>query len=73
MNSPNLKNLAKIGKLKKEQVRRREFDGRVTSGRRRPADAHLPAPSMESRFDLAGHASHALALSLGPIPLDAGA
>lgn len=63
MNSPNLKNLAKIGKLKKEQVSQSEFDGLVKSGRRRLADARTPALSIESRFDLAYNASHALALA----------
>jgi hypothetical protein len=63
MNSPNLKNLAKIGKLKKEQVSQSEFDGLVKSARRRLADAHTPALSIESRFDLAYNASHALALA----------
>ncbi len=52
MNSPNLKNLAKIGKLKKEQVSQSEFDGLVKSGRTRLADARTPGLSMESRFDL---------------------
>ena len=63
MNYPNLKNLAKIGKLKKEQVSQSEIDGLVKSGRTRLADAHTPSLSMESRFDLAYNASHALALA----------
>ena len=57
MNSPNLKNLAKIGKLKKEQVSQSEFDGLVKSGRTRLADARTPGLSMESRFDLTYNAS----------------
>src|SRR3970040_1791084 len=63
MISPNLENLAKIGKLKKERVSQTEFDGLVRSGRARLADAHTPSLSIESRFDLAYNASHALALA----------
>ena len=63
MISPNLENLAKIGKLKKERVSQTEFDGLVKSGRARLADAHTPSLSIESRFDLAYNASHALALA----------
>lgn len=63
MISPNLENLAKIGKLKKERVSQTEFDGLVKSGRARLADARTPSLSIESRFDLAYNASHALALA----------
>ena len=42
MISPNLENLEKIGKLKKERVSQTEFDGLVKSGRARLADAHTP-------------------------------
>lgn len=63
MISPNLENLAKIGKLKKEGVSQTEFDGLVKSGRARLADARTPSLSIESRFDLAYNASHALALA----------
>src|SRR4030067_3399416 len=63
MISPNLENLAKIGKLKKERVSQTEFDGLVKSGRARLADAHTSSLSIESRFDLAYNASHALALA----------
>lgn len=63
MTSPNLENLAKIGKLKKEAVSRAEFDGLVKSGRTRLADARTPSLAIESRFDLAYNASHALALA----------
>jgi len=61
--SPNLENLAKIGKLKKESVSQAEFDGLVKSGRVRLADARTASLSIESRFDLAYNASHALALA----------
>lgn len=63
MISSNLENLVKIGKLKKERVSQTEFDGLVKSGRARLADASTPSLSMESRFDLAYNASHALALA----------
>ncbi len=63
MTSPNLKNLAKIGKLKKDAVSQAEFDGLVKSGRIRLADARTPSLAIESRFDLAYNASHALALA----------
>jgi len=63
MTSPNLENLAKIGKLKKEAVGQAEFDGLVKSGRARLADARTAKLALESRFDLAYNASHALALA----------
>lgn len=63
MTSPNLENLAKIGKLKKEGVSQTEFDGLVKSGRARLADSRMSSLSIESRFDLAYNASHALALA----------
>jgi len=63
MTSPNLENLAKIGKLKKERVSQTEFNGLVKSGRARLADSRMPSLSIESRFDLAYNASHALALA----------
>ncbi len=63
MTSQNLENLAKIGKLKKDAVSQAEFDGLVKSGRARLSDAHTAQLSLESRFDLAYNASHALALA----------
>jgi len=63
MISPNLENLEKIGKLKKERVSQTEFNGLVNSGRARLVDARTPSLSIESRFDLAYNASHALALA----------
>ena len=62
MASPNLENLAKIGKLKKERVSQEEFNNLVSSGRERLADARKPL-AIVSRFDLAYNASHALALA----------
>jgi hypothetical protein len=63
MTSPNLENLVKIGKLKKEVVSQTEFDGLVKSGRARLSDAQTAKLSLESRFDLAYNASHSLALA----------
>ena len=63
MTSPNLENRVKVGKLKKERVSQTEFDGLVKSGRARLADAHTTSLSLESRFDLAYNATHALALA----------
>jgi hypothetical protein len=63
MKSPKLENLAKIGKLKEEKASRTELDGLVRSGRARLTDARTSALSIESRFDLAYNASHALALA----------
>lgn len=63
MTSANLDNLVKIGKLKVEAVSTAEFDGLIKSGRARLSDARMDGLSLESRFDLAYNASHALALA----------
>jgi len=63
MDSSNLANLAKLGKLKAEPGNQKEFDGLVRSGRVRLEDARKASLSIESRFDLAYNASHALALA----------
>lgn len=63
MTSQKLENLVKIGKLKKEPVSQKEFDGPVDSGRTRLTDARKSSLAIESRFDLAYNASHALALA----------
>lgn len=63
MTSPNLENLARIGKLKREAPDVREFDGLLHSGRVRLADARHTSLSLEGRFDLAYNAAHALALA----------
>ena len=63
MDSSNLANLAKIGKLKAEPGHQKEFDGLVRSGRVRLEDARKESLSIESRFDLAYNASNALALA----------
>ena len=63
MASPELENLARIGKLKREAPSAPEFDGLLRSGEARLADAANPALAPESRFDLAYNAAHALALA----------
>lgn len=63
MTSPQFENLVNIGQLKTEPGDQAEFDGLVNSGRLRLKDAHLDTLSLESRFDLAYNAAHALALA----------
>ncbi|MCK4507433.1 MAG: hypothetical protein KAU27_02760 [Desulfuromonadales bacterium] len=63
MTSQQFKNLVDIGQLKEETGDQREFDGLVHSGRSRLNDARLDVLSIESRFDLAYNAAHALALA----------
>ena len=63
MTSQQFKNLVDIGQLKKEPSDQSEFDGLVHSGRSRLNDARLDVLSIESQFDLAYNAAHALALA----------
>ena len=63
MTSPDLERLAEIGALKREPPARQEYDGLVRSGRARLQDAARAELSLESQFDLAYNASHALALA----------
>lgn len=63
MTYQNLLNLVKTGQLKAEPPDRKEFEGLLRSGVVRLVDAQHPALSLESRFDLAYNASHALALA----------
>ena len=63
MTYQNLLNLVKTGSLKAEPPDRREFEGLVNSGLVRLKDAQRPELSLESRFDFAYNASHALALA----------
>lgn len=58
-----LERLAEIGALKREPPSRREFDGLVRSAKARLTDTANEKLSIESRFDLAYNASHALALA----------
>ncbi len=63
MISPELENLAHRGVLKREPPARAEYEGLVASAAARRADAARPDLSLESRFDLAYNAAHALALA----------
>ena len=63
MTFQNLLNLVKTGNLKAEAPDRKEFEGLVRSGLLRLVDAQHPVLSLESRFDLAYNASHALELA----------
>ena len=63
MTSRELENLAKTGKLKVEPGDQLEFEGLLQSARARLADARIETLAIESRFDLAYNASHALALA----------
>lgn len=63
MTSPELENLVRIGKLKKEPGAQAEIEGLVRSARTRLTDAGNPALAPESRFDLAYNAAHALSLA----------
>ncbi len=58
-----LDNLARTGQLRAEPPASREFEGLLRSGRVRLNDAENPSLSLESRFDLAYNAAHALALA----------
>lgn len=62
MSSPELENLVKIGKLKREPPSPRELQGMLASALARLADAGQSGLSFDSRFDLAYNAAHALAL-----------
>jgi hypothetical protein len=60
---PELDNLVRIGRLKAEPGTQSEFDGLMRSGKVRLCDAGNPGNSIESRFDLAYNAAHALSLA----------
>jgi hypothetical protein len=62
MTSPELENLARIGKLKREAPSDEEIGGLLRSAEERLTDAGRPALSYYSRFDLAYNAAHGLAL-----------
>ncbi len=63
MSSGELANLASIGALKEEPADQQEFEGLVTSDRKRLADAKKGGLSAESTFDLAYNAAHSFALA----------
>lgn len=58
-----LDNLAKIGKLKVEPPSMEETEGLIRSGLARLHDAKIETLNIESRFDLAYNAAHALSLA----------
>jgi len=63
MSHPQLDNLVRIGQLKVAPAATDELKGLVRSGIRRLDDAARKDLSLESRFDLAYNAAHALALA----------
>jgi len=58
-----LDNLVKVGKLKAESSSDQEVAGLISSGLARLRDAGNETLSVESRFDLAYNAAHALSLA----------
>lgn len=58
-----LDNLVRTGHLKSEQSSEREVDGLIRSGLARLHDAKDKSLSIESRFDLAYNAAHAMSLA----------
>lgn len=58
-----LDNLVRIGKLKAEVATKPEVEGLVRSGLARLVDSRNISLSIESRFDLAYNAAHALSLA----------
>jgi len=62
MTSPELENLARIGKLKRELPAAHELSGLLASGERRLEDARRTDLAFDSRFDLGYNAAHSLAL-----------
>jgi len=58
-----LDNLVRIGKLKAEPASDREIEGLIKSGVARLQDSKVESLSIESRFDLAYNAAHALSLA----------
>ncbi len=63
MTHDKLDNLVKIGKLKAEEPADEEVAGLIRSGLARLADAKNKSLNIESRFDLAYNAAHALSLA----------
>jgi len=63
MSIPELDNLVRVHKLSTEAPAESEVDGLVASARARLTDAERESLHLESRFDLAYNAAHALALA----------
>lgn len=62
MTNERLENLVRIRKLKAEPATEQDITGLLRSGTVRLADAKNESLSLESRFDLAYNAAHALSL-----------
>ena len=60
---PRLDNLVALGQLKSDSPEQVELDGLMRSGGARIKDAEIKSLSIESRFDLAYNAAHAIALA----------
>jgi hypothetical protein len=63
MPKPPLENLARTGDLKVEPPTAAEIEGLIRSGETRLRDAANESLAIESRFDLAYNAAHALSLA----------
>jgi len=63
MSIDQLDNLVKIGRLKAEPPSDREISGLIKSGLARLQDSKSESLHIESRFDLAYNAAHALSLA----------
>ena len=63
MTREKLENLARIGQLKAQPPTEEEVNGLLSSGKTRLEDARREDLSLESRFDLAYNAAHALSLT----------
>lgn len=63
MSNEHLNNLVRAGDLKTEAASAEEIVGLISSGTTRLADAKNTGLSLESRFDLAYNAAHALSLA----------
>ena len=63
MPKPPLENLARTGDLKVEPPAAAEVEGLIRSGETRLRDAENESLAIESRFDLAYNAAHALSLA----------
>jgi hypothetical protein len=63
MSKEELDNLVRIRKLKLEPPSRAEFEGMVSSARKRLRDAQNESLDPDSQFDLAYGAAHRLALA----------
>lgn len=63
MTLAQLDKLVKTSKIKTEPADQKEFDGMVSSAKRRLQDANVESLSDDSRFSLAYGAAHALSLA----------